>query len=165
MPIVLYRVDERLIHGQVVVGWSNLLHPDRFVVVDDELAGSVWEHELYALALPTDVEATFATVADARALLDGWRTGKQRVVLLTRDIASMRRLAESGALRGEQVNLGGLHHAAGRKPVLPYLYLSEGERAELAHLVEGGAVVSARDLPGARRVDADQLLREDAHSP
>jgi len=164
MPIVLYRVDERLIHGQVVVGWGNQLHPDRFVVVDDELAGSAWEQELYALALPPAIEATFASVDEARRLLPIWRSGAQRIVLLTRDVGSMRRLANAGALRGEQINLGGLHYAAGRVAVLPYLYLSASERAELARLVEDGAIVSARDLPGTRRVEAEQLLREDAHS-
>ena len=47
MPIVLFRVDERLIHGQVVVGWGSKLRPDRFLVVDAALATSEWEQELY----------------------------------------------------------------------------------------------------------------------
>ena len=38
MPVVLCRVDERLIHGQVVIGWGHELRPDRYVVVDDEIA-------------------------------------------------------------------------------------------------------------------------------
>jgi len=165
MPIVLYRVDERLIHGQVVVGWGNQLHPDRFVVVDDDLAQSAWEQELYALALPPEMEATFATVAEARAQLPAWRAAEERTVLLTRDLATMAEIAADGALRGEQVNLGGIHFAPGRRSLLPYLYLSDAERDDLRRLVEEGAIVSARDLPGTRRVDAEQLLREDAHHP
>jgi PTS system mannose-specific IIB component/fructoselysine and glucoselysine-specific PTS system IIB component len=163
MAIVLYRVDERLIHGQVVVGWGNQLHPDRFIVVDDDLADSSWEQELYALALPPETEATFATVEDARAQLAAWRDGAQRIVLLTRDLATMRRLGTGGSLRGEQVNLGGIHYAPGRRSFLPYLYLSDVEFTELRQLVADGAVVSARDLPGTRRVESDQLLREDAN--
>jgi PTS system mannose-specific IIB component/fructoselysine and glucoselysine-specific PTS system IIB component len=163
MAIVLYRVDERLIHGQVVVGWGNQLHPDRYVVVDDELAGSVWEQELYALALPPDVEAAFTTVAEARRLLPEWRGLKARIILLTRNLPTMRRLAGDGALRGEHVNLGGIHYADGRRAYLPYLYLNDAEITDLQRLVDEGAEVSARDLPGARRVDADHLLREDAN--
>jgi PTS system mannose-specific IIB component/fructoselysine and glucoselysine-specific PTS system IIB component len=165
MPIVLYRVDERLIHGQVVVGWGNHLHPDRFVVVDDELATSVWEQELYTLALPVELEATFTTVVEAQRLLPQWRSSSARMIVLTRDLPSMRRLAERGALRGEQVNLGGIHYAPGRRSYLPYLYLNESEREDVQHLLDDGAAVSARDLPGNRRVDADQLLREDEHTP
>jgi mannose/fructose/N-acetylgalactosamine-specific phosphotransferase system component IIB len=163
MPIVLYRVDERLIHGQVVVGWGNHLHPDRYVVVDDDLAGSVWEQELYTLALPPDVEATFTTVAEARRMLREWRDMKARTILLTRALPIMRRLAGDGALRGEQVNLGGIHYADGRRAYLPYLYLNDAEIVDLQQLAAEGAIVSARDLPGARKVDADQLLREDAN--
>jgi mannose/fructose/N-acetylgalactosamine-specific phosphotransferase system component IIB len=162
MPIVLYRVDERLIHGQVVVGWGNQLHPDRFVVVDDDLAGSTWEQELYALALPPEVEAIFATVPHARDHLPEWRQGDARVVLLTRDLGTMLQLAAGGTLSGEPINLGGIHFAPGRDSLLPYLYLSAAERGDLRRLMDEGAIVSARDLPGTRRVDAEQLLREDA---
>ena len=41
MAIVLYRVDERLIHGQVVIGWGSQLQPSRYLVVDDALADAV----------------------------------------------------------------------------------------------------------------------------
>jgi PTS system mannose-specific IIB component/fructoselysine and glucoselysine-specific PTS system IIB component len=165
MPIVLFRVDERLIHGQVVVGWGNQLHPDCFVVVDDDLAGSPWEQELYSLALAPETEATFTTVEEARARVPAWRDGADRIVLLTRDLATMVRLAGDGFLSGEQINLGGIHFAPGRRSFLPYLYLSDDERVDLRRLVDEGAVVSARDLPGTRRVDAGQLLREDVRRP
>ncbi len=156
--IVLFRVDERLIHGQVVVGWGNHLHPDRIVVVDDDLAASPWEQELYGLGLPAQIRAVFESVAVARRALDEWRNASDRVLVLTRDVATMRRLAEGGLLRGKEVNIGGIHYAPGRKAILPYVYLSDQERSEMSRLSDEGAIVSARDLPGARRVDVDQLL-------
>ncbi len=162
MPIVLLRVDERLIHGQVVVGWGNRLHPDRIVVVDDDLAESKWEQELYTLGLPAGVDAIFATVAAARTALPSWREDPKRHLVLTRDIRTMRRLAEGGLLDGEEVNLGGLHYAPGRTAVLPYLYLDQQERDEARQLEATGARVSARDLPGARRVGLRELLDGEA---
>lgn len=158
MPIVLLRVDERLIHGQVVVGWGNALHPDRIVVVDDDLASSTWEQELYLLGLPDDLEAAFETVATATGHFDDWKSGRERVVVLTRDVSTMTRLAEHGSLRGEEVNLGGIHYAPGRSAVLPYLYLSDEERSGVARLAKAGARVAARDVPGARRVDLHDLI-------
>ena len=97
MSIVLFRVDERLIHGQVVVGWAEL-HPDRIVVVDDEIAASQWEQELYAMGLPSEVTPEFEPVVDARGMLATWRTGGERVVVLTRDVATMHKLAEGGVM-------------------------------------------------------------------
>ena len=158
MPIVLLRVDERLIHGQVVVGWGGPLHADRIVVVDDAIAASPWEQELYCLGVPPEMEASFATVDDARAQVPAWRDGSKRVIALVRDIATALRLAEGGILSGEEVNLGGIHHAAGRERVLPWLHLDDGDRRALRALAATGAVVSARDLPATRAVSLDELL-------
>lgn len=159
MSIVLFRVDERLIHGQVVVGWGGPLHADRIVVVDDDIAASPWEQELYCLGVPPEIEASFVSVEEARRLLPSWRTDGHRLVVLVRDLATATRLAEGGLLRDEEVNLGGIHHAAGRERVLPYLFLSPDERAGLRALAAQGIRLSARDLPGSRRVPLEELLQ------
>lgn len=158
MPIVLFRVDERLIHGQVVIGWGNHFRPDRYVVVDDALAGSDWEQDLYRLGA-AGAAVEFVGTEDARAHLPEWREGPGRTILLTRDIATMRRLAEGGLLSGTHVNLGGIHHGPGREEVLTYLHLTEQERSDLQAIAATGATVSARDLPDAHRVTLDALLR------
>ena len=159
MSIVLFRVDERLIHGQVIVGWGGVLHPDRIVVVDDDLAASAWEQELYAMGLPEELTTSFESVVDARGHLPGWRSGAQRVLVLTRDVATMRRLAGDGAMRGEEVNIGGIHYAPGRAQVLPYVYLSATEIGAMGELEGEGVRVSARDLPGERRVELKDMLK------
>lgn len=156
MPIVLFRVDERLIHGQVVVGWGGPLHADRIVVADDEIAASPWEQELYCLGVPPEIEAVFVTVDEARRRIPEWKGG--RVIVLVRDVATARRVAEGGALAGEEVNLGGIHHAEGRTRVLPYLHLGPGDGDALREIAASGAEVSARDLPGSRKVMLDELL-------
>jgi PTS system mannose-specific IIB component/fructoselysine and glucoselysine-specific PTS system IIB component len=157
MPIVLFRVDERLIHGQVVVGWGGPLHADRIVVADDEIAASPWEQELYCLGVPPEIEAAFVTVDEARRRLSEWKAGR-RVIVLVRDVATARRVAQGGALAGEEVNLGGIHHAEGRTRVLPYLHLGPGDGDVLREIAATGAEVSARDLPASRKVMLDELL-------
>jgi mannose/fructose/N-acetylgalactosamine-specific phosphotransferase system component IIB len=159
MPIVLFRVDERLIHGQVVVGWGGPMHADRIVVVDDELAASAWEQELYCLGVPPEIDARFASVAEARAQYAGWAADGHRTIVLVRNVATARRMAEDDLLRGTEVNLGGVHHSAGRTALLPYLHLTAAEMADLRAIGATGAEVSARDLPGARRVPLEELAR------
>lgn len=159
MSVLLYRVDERLIHGQVVVGWGAALRPGRLVVVDDQLAGSPWEQELYAMGVPGEMAAEFWTVADAVERLPDWQGNGERVLLLTRDIATMNRLARTGLLAGVEVNIGGIHHAPDRTRVLRYVFLSDAERRGLERLSEQGAHVVARDVPSARGVELDELVR------
>lgn len=161
MPIVLLRVDERLIHGQVVVGWGTPLHADRLVVVDDEIAGSAWEQELYCLGVPPEMEARFVDVGAARAALPTWRAdATHRFVVLVRDVSTLSRLCAGGAVAGEAVNLGGIHHAPGRTQRLPYLYLNEDEEDALRDIQRGGVQVAARDLPSSRAVPLHELLAE-----
>lgn len=157
MPIVLFRVDERLIHGQVVVGWGGPLHADRLVVVDDALAASPWEQELYCLGVPPEMEARFADVDRARADLPTWKTDGRRTIVLVRDVATAERMSEGGLLSGEEVNLGGIHHAPGRTQALPYLHLRDDERQALRRIAATGAQVSARDLPATRKVPLEEL--------
>jgi mannose/fructose/N-acetylgalactosamine-specific phosphotransferase system component IIB len=158
VPIALFRVDERLIHGQVVVGWGERLHMDRIVVVDDDLRASTWEQELYCLGVPPEVDATFASVAEARRDLHSWQEDSRRWVVLVRDLATLSRLAEDGVLEGVDVNLGGIHHAPGRDRVLPYLFLSSAEFQVLEEIAANGAVLEARDLPGSRAISLEELL-------
>jgi mannose/fructose/N-acetylgalactosamine-specific phosphotransferase system component IIB len=161
VPIVLFRVDERLIHGQVVVGWGERLNMDRIVVVDDELTASPWEQELYCLGVPPAVDATFSTVEDARRDLQLWRSESRRLIVLVRDVDTLARLAEDRTLAGEDVNLGGIHFATGRERILPYLFLSPEEQAKLRAVADSGVKLSARDLPSSRAVPLQDLLRTD----
>ena len=158
MSVVLYRVDERLIHGQVVVGWGAQLEPDRIVVVDDVLAESPWEQELYAVGLPPEIAAEFVATDDAVDRLPEWQRGPERIILLTRDIESMAELAEAGGMDGVRVNIGGVHHAPGRDRVLRYVFLGDAEREALRRLGAQGVEVVARDVPGARGVGLDELV-------
>ena len=85
--------------------------------------------------------------------------------LSIRATPAVRRLAEGGLLRGQEVNIGGIHHAPGREGVLPYVYLSPEERRELERLAQQGVTVSARDLPGSRKVDLPHLLGRERPEP
>jgi mannose/fructose/N-acetylgalactosamine-specific phosphotransferase system component IIB len=158
MPIVLIRVDERLVHGQVTVGWGHRLHPDRYVVVDDVLPGSEWESDLYRLGAPSGTEVEFVTVPAARSSLDRWSESPSRTVLLLRDLDHLLRLAEDGRLTGASVNLGGLHHRTGRSEVLPYLFVEPEDLDRIRRLVREGVAVSAQDLPGSPIVSVERLL-------
>jgi len=147
MAIVLFRVDDRLIHGQVVVGWGRPLGINRIVLVDDQVAASTWEQDLYRMAVTGDVEIEFVTVADAERRLRDWQADVRRTLVLTGDLQTMAALHAADPVTVHRINLGGIHHRAGRKERLPYLYLTDEEMARLAALETAGAAIAAQDLP------------------
>ena len=157
MSVELYRIDDRLIHGQVVVGWGQPLSIGFIVLVDDEVAASDWEQELYRMGVPPDMDVFFASAEGAAAQLPQWRADQRPGILLTGDIDTMRRLVEL-CPDISAVNLGGIHHRAGRVHRLRYIYLSPEEERALRALEQKGVAVTAQDVPAARPVALADVL-------
>ena len=156
MPIELYRIDDRLIHGQVIVGWGQPMDLGFVVLVDDEVAGSEWERELYRMGVPPEVALYFASVDDAVAHLAEWRADPRHGILVTGDVEMMRRLTERApAIR--EVNVGGIHHRPGRTERLRYLFLSPEEEQALRAMEARGITVTVRDVPSARAMRLGEL--------
>jgi PTS system mannose-specific IIB component/fructoselysine and glucoselysine-specific PTS system IIB component len=157
LAVELYRIDDRLIHGQVVVGWGQPLHLGFIVLVDDEVGGSEWEQELYRMGVPPGVDVFFDTVDEAAARHARYAADPRPGVLLTGSIETMVRLAERvPAIR--RVNVGGVHHKAGRAQHLRYVFLTPAERDALRTLAARGVEVNAQDVPSARPVPLSDLL-------
>ena len=156
MTIELYRIDDRLIHGQVVVGWGQPLDISFIVLVDDTVATSDWEQELYRMGVPPHMDVHFVTVADAISLIPKLQKSEEPGILLTPDVATMHQLVDAGVV--ESVNVGGIHHRPGRDQKLRYVFLTGPEAAELEAMSESVRVF-AQDLPGAEEYSIDQILR------
>lgn len=158
MSVDLYRIDDRLIHGQVVVGWGQPLGAEFIILVDDEVRSSEWEQELYRMGVPPQVAVMFASVDEAVAGLGGWEADRRHGIVLTGDIDGMLRLAAGSAGRVRKVNLGGIHFREGRKERLRYVYLTDEEAAKVRRLAECGIEITAQDVPTGRRVGLEELL-------
>ncbi|MGQ0539060.1 MAG: PTS system mannose/fructose/N-acetylgalactosamine-transporter subunit IIB [Gemmatimonadaceae bacterium] len=159
MALELYRVDDRLIHGQVVVGWGQPLALEFIVLVDDEVAGSDWEQELYRMGVPPEMSVYFDAVSAARGKLAEYQGDDRRGLLLTADVESMARLCTGSTGNGiRKVNLGGIHHRPGRVQRLRYVFLSKQEEDVLRSMEERGIEVTAQDVPGARPLPLKEIL-------
>ncbi len=156
MTLALYRIDDRLIHGQVVVGWGQPLDIEFIVLVDDAVATSDWEQELYRMGVPPEMDVYFHTAADAISAIPRYRADPRPGILLTGDIATMRTLVDRADI--DAVNIGGIHSRDGRVQRLRYVFLSPDEEQQLRALAARGAKVTAQDVPGARPVSLDDLL-------
>lgn len=157
MGIEVYRIDDRLIHGQVVVGWGQPLALGFIVLVDDLVADSSWEQELYRMGVPPEMEVFFDTAASALQRIAEYRARPDAGLLLTGGTATMRVLVE-GDRSIKKVNVGGLHHRAGRSPKLRYVFLDSAEESDLRAIAACGCEVSAQDVPGAVPVPLPELL-------
>jgi PTS system mannose-specific IIB component/fructoselysine and glucoselysine-specific PTS system IIB component len=156
VSIALFRVDDRMIHGQVVVGWGQPLNCGFIVLVDDEVRGSDWEQDLYRMGVPPHIEVVFASVAEALARLPAWDADDRVGIVLMGDLDTAAALCARGAAI-PRLNVGGIHHRPGRTERLRYVYLTDAEAATLRELAARGVPVSAQDVPTAAPVPLDQF--------
>ena len=151
MTLALYRIDDRLIHGQVVVGWGQPLNVSFIVLVDDEVRSSDWEQDLYRMGVPPTIDVRFASVDEAARELPGWEADPRVGILLVGDIDTAVALAER-APQVRRFNIGGVHHRTGRTERLRFVYLTDDEAKKLRALAARGVDVTAQDVPTARAV-------------
>jgi mannose/fructose/N-acetylgalactosamine-specific phosphotransferase system component IIB len=156
MSLALVRLDDRLIHGQVVVGWGQPLNIEFIILVDDEVRDSAWEQDLYRMGVPSSIEVVFVSVEEARRRIPDWDADPRVGILLAGDIDTMTALVAGGNV--PRVNIGGIHHRAGRSERLRYVYLTDEEAAKLRRLASDGIVVTAQDVPTARAVPIGEFL-------
>jgi mannose/fructose/N-acetylgalactosamine-specific phosphotransferase system component IIB len=159
MSWLLQRVDDRLIHGQVVVAWGQRLHPQRIWVVDDAAAANPWERDLLATAAP-DAEVRVVTVAEMAAAWAGENEAAGGAFLIVRNLASALALVEAGAPLA-RFTLGGLHYSPGKTKVNEYIYLDAADRARARALLARGVTLDVQDVPAAR---AESLVALDPES-
>ena len=156
MSLVLVRLDDRLIHGQVVVGWGQPLNVGFIVLVDDEVRDSTWEQDLYRMGVPASIEVLFVSLAEAERRFPEWEQDDRAGILLAGDIDIMAALVGTGQI--QKLNIGGVHHRAGRTERLRYVYLTDEEAEKLRRLAANGVLVTAQDVPTARAVPIGEFL-------
>lgn len=148
MSWALHRIDDRLIHGQVLVAWGQRLHPRRIWVVDDDSAANDWERDLLASAAP-GVEVRVVGVAEAAARHREEDAADGGAFLLVRDLATALALVEAGA-DVRAFNVGGLHYAPGKDKLGEYVYLDDRDRAAARGLLARGVALVVQDVPATR---------------
>jgi len=156
--IILTRIDDRLIHGQVTVGWGEALKPDRIILANDEVASNEWEQELYRAAVPSEIEVCVTSVKDAAAILSEEEHNGRRTILLVASPQDVLRLFHCGA-HIEKVNVGGLHFREGKHALLPFVYVDEDDLNALRTLCQRGIRVECQDVPTCRRIGMEKLLK------
>jgi mannose/fructose/N-acetylgalactosamine-specific phosphotransferase system component IIB len=157
VPLLLARIDDRLIHGQVAHGWVPALRATFLAIVSDTLRSRPADADLYLLAAPEGTQAAVRSVEEALEAGFGARVSRERSVLLFPGPEEPFRLREGGFPLVE-VNVGGLHFAHGKREILPYVFLDDREAGWLAALAAAGVRVVAQDLPTNPARDLVPLL-------
>ena len=145
--IPLVRIDNRLLHGQILETWAPRLGVREVVVADDAAASSPLAKAAMTLALPPDLPASVVRLDEVDWA--GLAARKEPVLVLLREVASFARAIAGGLTPAlaRRVNLGNVHYAQGRRPVTPSVFLSKEELDVVVAAAADGFEVEARAVP------------------
>lgn len=145
MNIKLIRVDNRLVHGQTGVSWSNALAIQAIVVIDDLTLSSIFSRQLMtSIAKHAGVQIHFWPIEGAYEQLKQFSASS---FVLVRDIDALMRLAQQG-LPACSINLGNLHYEKDKKPLNKLVYLSQTDMIQLRQLMHEGFQFHHQNVPG-----------------
>ena len=145
--IILYRVDDRLVHGQVVEGWVPHLRAEELAVVSDEIAGDEMRRTIMRFATPEGVELKIMTVDEAAVYLPEAEKSGKKVLLLLPGLSEARALLAKG-VKIPELNIGGMHYSAGKNlSIGKAIFLNEADCAALKALSAAGVKIEGRGVP------------------
>jgi len=160
MDIALVRVDDRLIHGQILEAWLPAVHASCIVVVDDEVAGDIFRETVIRMAVPRNVEVTVCGVEEfARNFSYGTGEGKRTIVLFS-SIADALKVFLAG-FRFTRLNLGNVHNIEGGRSKMECsscVFLGERDMQSVKSLMEAGVKVELQRIPPEAPVDLRNIL-------
>jgi D-glucosaminate PTS system EIIB component len=151
MSLRLVRIDDRLIHGQVVAVWLRALGAQRIVIVDDATARDEFLREVLTLAAPQDVPVEVCDVAAGAARCIELAETREPVIVLARSPRTVLALRLAG-VPIKVVDLGGMGAGPGRKRLHKTISVSPDELRELRELEQLGTRVEIRIVADDRAI-------------
>lgn len=145
--ILLTRIDNRLIHGQVGVTWTMTLGANLILVADDEAAGSELQQQLMSMtAESSGAGARFWTLQKTIDTIHK-AAPSQKIFIVCKTPAAVLTLLEGG-VPIKEVDVGNMHFSHGKRPISKYAYVDDKDMADLKAIVAKGVKVYTQNVPG-----------------
>ncbi|MGC1454525.1 MAG: PTS sugar transporter subunit IIB [Nitrospirota bacterium] len=155
--IVLSRIDDRLIHGQVVEGWVNFLKATCIFVADDQVASNAFQRSIMELSVPQGLRVAIGRVEDICGQLRTAALNADRVILLFSNPADVLRAIKSG-LDCPVINIGGMHYVPGKRKLMDVLAVDDKDLAALKEIAANGIQVNVQTVPTQRPVALEKVF-------
>lgn len=152
--ILLVRIDNRLVHGQVGVTWTSSLGANLLVVVDDGAANNPVQQQLMTMtAESSGVGIRFFTVEKTIRII-GKAAPSQKIFMVCKTPDTVRKLVEGGVPL-EKVNVGNMHFSEGKRAITKKVYVDDKDLEDLRYIKSKGVNVFIQDTPGDIKHDID----------
>jgi PTS system N-acetylgalactosamine-specific IIB component len=158
MPnILLTRIDNRLVHGQVATQWNGTLGANLILVANDKVATDEIQQGLMDMAAPTGVAMRYFSIQKTIDVI-GKASDDQKIFLIVRDPIDVLKLVEGG-VPIKKVNIGNMHMAEGKRQVATTVAVDDADVAAFKKLQELGVELFIQRVPQIGAEDVNKLFK------
>lgn len=157
MAVTFIRIDDRLVHGQVVEGWIPFLGIDDVLVVSDAAAQDDMRKTLMRLSLPEEISLSVLSVDAAAPVMAAAAAARTKTLVLAASPLEVEQLLEKG-VKMESVNVGGMHYSVGKMQIGRAVFLSETDIASLKKISAAGVKLEGRGVPTDKASDVIAMM-------
>lgn len=118
MSINVFRIDDRLIHGQVVTAWMNYADAQQVIVVDDKVAADAFQQTLLKMTTPKNILLKILSVNEAQVELQD--EIKLRTIVIVRGPEQANAILFNNKVVNE-INIGNMNMRPGKQRILDNL--------------------------------------------
>jgi len=160
MPVVLSRIDDRLVHGQVIGSWIRSYNVNVIVIVDDACAVDKTQLEIFKLTTPPGIQLVAQTIDN---FIDKYKKGvfdKYTVMVITRDTFAITAIAKAGIkFPIDFINVGGMRFKEGRIQVTNSVSVSPAEIEDFIFLNDFGYKLEYRQVLSHESVNLVPIIK------
>lgn len=157
--ISLFRIDFRLIHGQVIVKWLKQTAADRIIIIDDQLAKDDFMADIYRMAAPPDIEVEIYSKDHAVAAWKEDEMGTGKVFILVKNVATALALVQEG-FGVREIQVGGLGGDSSRVTICPGVTLDTKDAQQLQEIESLGVKVYFHVVPAEPSLNLDKAIEK-----
>ena len=151
------RIDDRLIHGQVVEGWVNYLKADTIFVADDVVAANDLQCSIMEIATPRGLKVCIGGVEEICKRVQGPAPAQERAILLFASPSAVLRALDLG-LPCSELNVGGMHYMPGKRKLVDVLAVDEQDLLALRQIRARGVKVTVQAVPTQKPLALERLF-------
>ncbi len=159
MKVVFTRVDERLIHGQVTLGWTNLTGTKLIMAVNDEVANNALQKSLLKMGAKPGVQVEILTVADAQEKIKENAWGNTPTMILIKNPIDLLALLDAG-LDISKVNVGGVRRPDADIVLTKEVKATEAELEAWKKIDEMGIEIEVQFIPDQSKQNLNKILQK-----
>jgi mannose/fructose/N-acetylgalactosamine-specific phosphotransferase system component IIB len=157
--IALVRVDNRLVHGQILEAWVPYIRAQNIIIVDDNVASDFYCETVIRMAVPSDIEVIISSVEEFARNYSYGQTGGKRTIVLFSNIADASRTYHLG-FHFDKLNIGNIYHENYKLCCAPSVFLCSDEIKTIVSLIEEGIIIELKRVPRERAIDFEKVLKE-----